>query len=151
MKLTYLGTAAAEGVPAIFGFAAACAAVSATFREDTAREKALLENAVTRLSRLEGLVINGAHEAPHILSLSLPGYRSEVLMNFLDSRGICVSRSSACKQGRRSHVLEAMGLPAKVIDGAIRVSFSRFTTEEEVLAFCDALTEAKTSLFPVLG
>ena len=89
--------------------------------------------------------------APHVLCLSLPGYRSEVLMNFLDSRGICVSRSSACKQGRRSHVLEAMGLPAKVIDGAIRVSFSRFTTEEEVLALCGALEEARASLFPALG
>ena len=69
--------------------------------------------------------------APHIQSLSLPGYRSEVLMNFLEARDIYTSKSSACKKGGRSHVLEALGLPAKVIDGALRISFSRYTTEAE--------------------
>ena len=84
--------------------------------------------------------------AGHILSLSLPGYRSEVLMNYLEAEGICVSKSSACKRGRRSHVLEAMGLPERVIDGALRVSFSRYTTAEECDAFCAALCRAKAEL-----
>ena len=88
--------------------------------------------------------------APHIQSLSLPGYRSEVLMNYLEAREIYTSKSSACKKGGRSHVLEAMGLPARVIDGALRISFSRYTTEEEVDAFCAALCEAQRSLFPSL-
>ena len=88
--------------------------------------------------------------APHIQSLSLPGYRSEVLMNYLEAREIYTSKSSACKKGGRSHVLEAMGLPAKVIDGALRISFSRYTTEEEIDAFCSALCDAQRSLFPSL-
>ena len=94
------------------------------------------------------LVIGGG--SPHILSISLPGYRSEVLMNFLEARGIYTSKSSACKKGGRSHVLEAIGLPANVIDGALRISFSRYTTREDIDALCDALRDAKQSLFPSL-
>ena len=94
------------------------------------------------------LVLGGG--APHILSISLPGYRSEVLMNFLEARHIYTSKSSACKKGGRSHVLEALGLPARVIDGALRISFSRFTTQEEADALCSALIEAHNSLFPSL-
>lgn len=67
-------------------------------------------------------------------------------MNFLEARGIFVSRSSACKKGGRSHVLEAMGLPAAVIDGAIRISFSRFNTEDDILALCSALRDAHDTL-----
>lgn len=92
----------------------------------------------------EALIIGGG--APHILSVSLPGWRSEVLMNFLEAEGIYVSRSSACKKGGRSHVLEAMRLPAQVIDGAIRVSFSRYNTEDDVLALCSALKRAHDTL-----
>lgn len=92
----------------------------------------------------EAQIIGGG--APHILSVSLPGWRSEVLMNFLETEGIYVSRSSACKKGGRSHVLEAMRLPAQVIDGAIRVSFSRYNTEDDVLALCLALKRAHDTL-----
>ena len=92
----------------------------------------------------EAQIIGGG--TPHILSVSLPGWRSEVLMNFLEAEGIYVSRSSACKKGGRSHVLEAMRLPAQVIDGAIRVSFSRYNTEDDVLALCSALKRAHDTL-----
>ena len=88
--------------------------------------------------------------APHILSLSLPGYRSEVLMNYLEAQNIYTSKSSACKKGGRSHVLEAMGLPARVIDGALRISFSRYTTLEETDMLCQTLIRAHDSLFPAL-
>ena len=67
-------------------------------------------------------------------------------MNFLEARGFSVSKSSACKKGGRSHVLEAMGLPAPVIDGALRLGLSRYTTREELDAFCLCLSEAKRSL-----
>ena len=83
---------------------------------------------------------------PSILPLSLPGYRSEVLLNFLDAKSICVSKSSACKRGGRSHVLEAMGLSPAIIDGALRVSFSRGNTFEEASEFVKALAEAASTL-----
>ena len=84
--------------------------------------------------------------APHILSVSLPGWRSEVLMNFLEERQVYVSKSSACKKGGRSHVLEAIGLDAAVIDGALRIGLSRMTTEEDLEALCLGLREARARL-----
>ena len=64
--------------------------------------------------------------------------------------GICVSKGSACKKGARSHVLEAMGLPARVIDGAIRVSLGRFTTEADADGFCQGLLQAREKLYKTL-
>ena len=121
-----------EGTPAIMGFAAACAAVSATFREDSAREKQLLEELTTNLSALEGININGAHEAPHILSLAIPGVPTQNTINILQDHGICVSAGSACAKGHRSHVLDAMRVAPEVTDGSFRVSLSRDTTREEL-------------------
>ena len=102
------------------------------------------DDAVTASRELELVLIGGG--APHILSISLPGWHSEVLMNYLEAREVYVSRSSACKKGGRSHVLEAMGLSAKVIDGAIRIGLSRFSTEEDIDALCMGLKEAHDTL-----
>lgn len=121
-----------EGTPAIFGFAAAAEAGGRTFREDAAREKALIAYLVERLSSLPGVMINGAHEAPHILSVSIPGVLTQNSINILQDRGICVSAGSACAKGHRSHVLTAMGIAPEIIDCAFRVSLCRDTTQEEL-------------------
>ena len=121
-----------EGTPAIFSFAAACAAGSATFRADIAHEKQLLEDLAETLSGLEGIQINGCHEAPHILSLSIPGVPTQNTINILQDAGICVSAGSACAKGHRSHVLEAMHLAPETMDGSFRVSLCRDTTAEEL-------------------
>ena len=121
-----------EGTPAIFGFAAACAAVSATYRQDSIREKALIDGLVEKLSAIEGVRINGAHEAPHILSLSVPGVPTQNSLNVLQDAGICVSAGSACAKGHRSHVMTAMKLPGDVVDGSFRVSICKDTTQEEL-------------------
>ena len=127
--------------------AAALAAACAAGQEDyPARIQEIKESALESLSAVPGLEIISRGDAPHICAVSLPGYRSEVLMNFLEARGIYVSRSSACKKGARSHVLEAIGLPPPVIDGALRVGLSRYTTAEEIDAFCDALRTARETL-----
>ena len=121
-----------EGTPAIFGFAAACSAVSATYKEDSAREKALIAGLVEKLSALPGLAINGCHEAPHVLSLSIPGVPTQNTINILQDHGICVSAGSACAKGHRSHVLTAMNLRPEIMDGSFRISLCRATTEEEL-------------------
>ena len=128
-----------EGTPAIFGFAAACAVGQATFREDIAREKALLDRLVTEISALDGLYINGCHEAPHILSLSVPGVPTQNTINILQDKGICVSAGSACAKGHRSHVLTAMNLSPERMDGSFRVSLCRDTTWEELEVLLDTL------------
>lgn len=130
-----------EGTPAIFGFAAACTAVSATFRQDTAREKALLDGFLEKISRADGIVVNGCHDAPHILSLSVPGVPVQNTINLLQDAGICVSAGSACARGHRSHVLTAMGAAPAVIDGAFRVSLCRDTTEAELDTLFAVLTK----------
>ena len=121
-----------EGTPAIFGFAAACAAVGATYKEDSKREKALLDALVEKFAELPGVHINGAHEAPHILSLSIPGVPTQNTINILQDHGICVSAGSACAKGHRSHVLEAMRCRPEVMDGSFRISLCRDTTEAEL-------------------
>jgi cysteine desulfurase len=138
--------AGTEPLPLIAAFGAAAETAQREFPAYTARIAALRAHAVERLTaENEGLLVLGGG-APQILSISLPGWRSEVLMNCLEAEEIYVSKSSACKKGGRSYVLEAMDLPAAVIDGALRVSFSRFTTAEETDAFCDALTAARKRL-----
>ena len=121
-----------EATPAIFSFAEACSVVSSTFREDTAREKELLNGLIEDLSHLDGVVINGAHDAPHILSVAIPGVPTQNSINILQDAGICVSAGSACAKGHRSHVMTAMNLAPEVIDGSFRVSLCRDNTKEEL-------------------
>ena len=121
-----------EGTPAIAGFAAAAAAGAATFREDIAREKELLNGLVEKLCKLDGVKINGAHDAPHILSLSVPGVPTQNTINILQDANICVSAGSACAKGHRSHTLTAMNLSPEIMDGSFRVSICKDTTQEEL-------------------
>ena len=121
-----------EGTPAIFGFAAACAAVSATFPEDRRQESALIAAYADKFAALPGVVVNGAHDAPHILSLAIPGVPTQNTINLLQEHGICVSAGSACAKGHRSHVLTAMGLSPEIIDASFRISLCRDTRDAEL-------------------
>ena len=130
-----------EATPAILGFAAACTALSSTLKADLAQEKELLEGVVATLSEVNGIEINGAHEAPHILSLSIPGVPTQNTINILQDHGICVSAGSACAKGHRSHVLEAMGRSPEVMDGSFRISLSRHTTQDELEILVNVIKE----------
>ena len=121
-----------EAMPAILGFAAACTACKASLQQDISHEAALLNTLVEKVSTMEGVQINGAHEAPHILSLSIPGVPTQNTINILQDAGICVSAGSACAKGHRSHVMTAMNLAPEVIDGSFRISLSRDTTQEDI-------------------
>ncbi len=130
-----------EGTPAIFGFAAACKALNATFQEDIAKEKALLDNLIAKLCKLKGVVINGSHDAPHILSLSVPGVPTQNTINILQDAGICISAGSACAKGHRSHVLTAMKLSPEVMDSSFRLSLGHITQQQELNLFLQVLAE----------
>lgn len=138
--------AGTEAMPQIAAFGKACELAKASMADATERMARLRQYAAERIvaEMPEAVIIGGG--APHILSVSLPGWRSEVLMNYLEAKGVFVSRSSACKKGGRSHVLEAMGLPAEVIDGAVRISLSRYTTKDELDELCSALKDAHDNL-----
>ena len=130
-----------EGTPAIFSFAAACAAGAATMKADISRETELLRGLVEKISQLEGIRINGCHEAPHVLSLSIPGVPTQNTINILQDAEICVSAGSACAKGHRSHVLEAMKCAPEVMDGSFRVSICRDTTVEELDRLVEVIRE----------
>ncbi len=121
-----------EATPAILGFAAACAEGIKTFQEDISREKALLNYLVDAVSSMDGVVINGAHDAPHILSLSIPDVPTQNIINILQDNGICVSAGSACAKGHRSHTLTAMRLSPQHMDSSFRISLSRDTTQQDI-------------------
>ncbi len=136
-----------EATPAILGFAAAAKAGAATFRDDIAHEKELLNSLVAKLEVLDAVKINGAHDAPHILSLSIPGVPTQNSINILQDAGICVSAGSACAKGHRSHTLTAMNLKPEVMDGSFRVSLCKDTTMEELDRFVDVVRDGIIARF----
>lgn len=138
--------AGTEALPQIAAFGLACEIAKKGFKTYTAAIRDRKDTVIRLLAEEvpEAVILSG--DAPHILSISLPGWRSEVLMNFMEAQGVYVSRSSACKKGARSHVLEAIGLEPEVIDGAIRVSFSRYNTPEDCEGFVSCLKQARDQL-----
>lgn len=138
--------AGTEAMPQIAAFAAACAEASKNIDAGISRMAAQKAEIIDRLSAGIPELKYVRTAAPHILSISLPGWRSEVLMNYLEAREVYVSKSSACKKGGRSHVLEAIGMKSDVIDGAIRIGLSRFTTDDDIDALCAGLIDARNTL-----
>jgi cysteine desulfurase len=138
--------AGTENLPGIAAFGAAAEEARKSLNSSIKRMNELRAHAVHRLStETEGVVFIGGG-TPHILSLSMPGYPSEVVMNYLERDGICIAKSSACKKGGRSHVLSAMGLDARTIDGALRIGLCRFTDDSDIDALCCGLRDACRSL-----
>ena len=140
-----------EATAQIAGFAAACAAAVAdkTRLERTADIK---EYTLTRLKEaLPKLEIVTPGDAPHICAVTLPGYKSEVVVRVLGDKGVCISSGSACHKGKPSHVFAAMNLPKPWLDGMLRLSFSPDSTKEQADALVAALTEAAGSLFTTLS
>ena len=85
------------------------------------------------LAKIGNVHINSDEDClPYIINFSLRGIRSETILHYLASKGIFVSSGSACAKGKKSHVLEAMGLSQELIGSAVRVSFSRYNTAEDV-------------------
>ncbi len=97
------------------------------------------------------IVINSFDEGlPYILNISVPGYKSETLLHFLESREIYVSSGSACAKGNQSYVLKEIGLADKLIDSMLRISFSHTTEKEDIDKLYEALKVAKGQLRKVL-
>ena len=138
--------AGTEAVPQIAAFGAAAELATAHLAENTEHMAALKARTLSTLRETVPELKWIETGAPHILSISLPGWRSEVLMNFLEAQEIYVSRSSACKKGARSHVLESIGMDPKTIDGALRIGFCRYNTDADVDALCAALKQARDTL-----
>lgn len=129
-----------ENVPGVAGMAKAAELIYAHLDEDVQRLYELKEYFVGQISRLEGIRINGIPEegcratAPHVVSVSIAGVRSEVMLHALEEKGIYVSAGSACASNKpqTSATLKAMKLSRELWDNTIRFSFSVYTTREEI-------------------
>lgn len=129
-----------ENVPGIAGLGEAARRIYTDFEEKRDCLYGLKEYFIKGIQELEGVVVNGKtgrDSAPHIVSVSFEGVRSEVLLHALEDRGIYVSSGSACASNHPavSGTLKAMGIKRELLDSTLRFSFSEFTTEEE-LAYC---------------
>lgn len=141
-----------EPTAQIAAFAAAVRAGKGTFRADAAHMEQLKSHILERLAGTVPQVERiGNGSAPHILALTLPGYKAEVLVRVLGDMGVCVSAGSACHRGKPSHVYASMGLDKPRREGVFRVSFDGHTTLEEADYFLDCLKKAKEMLFPSMS
>ena len=147
-----------ENTPGIVGFGKAAELAMRDFDEriqrmSTARQR-LLEQIRAEIKDIRLNSPEGEEACPSVLNISFLGTRGEVLLHTLEQDGIFVSTGSACfsnhSSAKGSHVLNAMGLTPKEIEGAIRFSFSEFNTEEEMDFTADKV-KAAVARFRRLG
>lgn len=135
-----------ENVPAIAGMAKAVEEVYADLERHNEEMYTLKEEFIRGVQQIPDVRVNGLtgkQSAPHVVSVSFYGVRSEVLLHALEEKGIYVSAGSACASNHPdiSATLKAIGLPGELLDSTIRFSFSMLTTEEEIRYTLDALSE----------
>lgn len=135
-----------ENVPGIAGLGEAAEEIYENFEEKTDKMYALKQRFVEGVEKIEGVSVNGKtgrDSAPHIVSVSVDGVRSEVMLHTLEDRGIYVSAGSACSSNKPSvsHTLQQIGLRKDLLDSTIRFSFCVDTTEEEIDYALEVLAE----------
>ncbi len=137
-----------QAVPAIAAFGAAAEALPGCERSNE-RVKSLRDYFVYALSEIEGIDINSPSDAlPYLVNISVMGINSEPMLNYLSNMGVYVSSGSACSKGKKSRVLKAMGLDDRHISSALRISFSRFTTMDEVDLLLEGIKGIKKTIRP---
>ena len=140
-----------ENVPGIAGLAKAIEMIYASLDDEVAKMYRLKEYFISQVSKIEGIKINGktgTDSAPHVVSVSVRGIRSEVMLHSLEERGIYVSAGSACASNKpqTSATLKAIGVERELLDSTIRFSFSVFTTKEEI----DYTVRVMSDIIPML-
>ena len=136
-----------ESAPLICAFGEAAARAWENREPDRIHIERLAARLRERVQDIPGIVLNSpAGALPHIVNLSVPGIRSEILLHFLEQREVYVSSGSACAKGAKSHVLAAMGLSPARIDSALRVSFSEENTLQDVDRFVDGVALGMNTL-----
>ena len=144
-----------ETVPGIAGLGLAAEEMHREMEEKREYLYSLKRHFLSRIEEIEGVTVNACEPsfieqtAPHIVSVSFAGLRSEVLLHALEERGIYVSSGSACSSNHPgiSGTLQAIGVPAELLESTLRFSFSVFTTKEEL----DYTVECLKELVPVLA
>ena len=132
-----------ENLPGICGLGLAAELLCREMKENEAHVREIKNALLEGLKKMpEVCIISGENATPYILNISVPGIRSEIMLHYLEEKGIYLSSGSACAKGGPSHVLSAMGIDRKKGDSALRLSFGRYNTLEEVPIFLEALQSA---------
>ena len=126
-----------ENVPGIAGMALAVEEAYKDMAGKTAYLYSLKDRFINEMADVEGIRINGPQNnegAPHIISVSIQGIRSEVMLHALEEKGIYVSAGSACSSHKHSDsaTLKAIGIDKQYLDSTLRFSLSIFTSEDEI-------------------
>ena len=134
-----------ESAPLIAAFATAVGFSDLSLHAEQIKE--LNRYALDQLQAIDDISVNSPGDAlPYIINISVAGIRSETMLHHLEENGVYVSSSSACAKGKRSYVLEAMGLPDDRIDSSLRISFSRYNTTEDIDALIEGLQSGIATL-----
>ncbi|MBQ0098570.1 MAG: cysteine desulfurase [Oscillospiraceae bacterium] len=100
-----------------------------------------------KLQNIDGVTINSPDNAlPYLLNISAVGIKSETMLHFLSQYGVYVSSGSACSKGKKSYVLSALGLNNDLIDSALRISFSKYNTKDDIDILVQYLNEGIKTL-----
>lgn len=131
-----------DNVPGAAGMARAAELLYAHYEDDMDRLYRCKKYFMDGVRQIEGVRVNGLlpgepegrGTAPHIVSVSVPGVRSEVLLHALEEKGIYISAGSACsaRKPQPSATLKAVGVEKPLLESTVRFSFSVYTTEEEL-------------------
>ncbi len=128
--------AGTENLPGIYGMAVALQDAVSEMAEVSARETKLRNQLFTALSKIPHSAINGdrTKRLPNNFNMCFEGIEGESLLLLLDDAGVCASSGSACTSGSLdpSHVLLAIGRPHEVAHGSLRLTLSKYTTQEEI-------------------
>lgn len=136
-----------ESVPLIAAFGAAVDKFRPTIAERYERVSQLKAHLLEKIGGIENVTVNSPSDgSPYVINISAVGKRSEIMLHFLESKGIYVSSGSACSKGQQSGVLGEFGISGKRADGAVRISITAQTTEEELDEFAEALAEGMTKI-----
>lgn len=133
-----------ENLPAIIGFTKALELIAQEKERELLRLINLQNKFLKELkTKIPEVRINGPQyqKVPNIINLSFPNLEGEQIMRYLNQHNIYVSSGSACtsKEITTSHVLQAIGLPENITKGTIRISFGKYTSEEEINKLIDVL------------
>lgn len=134
-----------ENVAGIVGLARALELMYEDLEGKLAYFRTLREHFLDGVRRIPGARINSPEQSvPTTVNVSFPGVPAEVLLHALEEEGVFASTGAACasRKRKRSHVLEAVGLPPEVSDSSLRFSFSRYTTREDIERALAALNRA---------
>lgn len=136
-----------ESVPLIAGMGAAVKAFLPTIPERAAAAADLKAYLLERLAVLNEITVHSpADGLPYIMNFSVQGIRSEILLHFLEERGISVSSGSACSKGANSGVLGEFGVKPQLADSALRISFCHNNTKAEIDTLIDMIQIGQNTL-----